>query len=94
MQQNEPNIEAVFRTVLRLCLAALFALGLAMMWLWDTMFRQSCATHPQTVGWKGISVCASARQALLWHVGSVALVVVILAPLGTKFFAKVWRRRR
>ena len=94
MQQNEPNFEAAFRTVLRLCVATLFAVGLAMMWLWDTMSRQSCAMHPQTVVWKSIRVCASTGQVWLWHIGSVAMVVVIVAPLGTKLFAKVWRRRR
>lgn len=92
--RSERNFEAEFRAALRLCVGAFFAIGLAMMWLWDTMSRQSCATHPQTVAWKGIHVCASAAQAWLWHIGCVALIVVILAPLGTRFFVKARRRKR
>lgn len=82
---------APMRIVCRLCLVAFLGTGLAMMWLWDTMTRQSCATYPQAVFWKGIRVCASASQAQLWRLGTVALVTLAIATIATSLLIKMKR---
>jgi hypothetical protein len=76
-----------------MCLAAFLLTGFAKFWLWDTMIQQNCATHQSIVVWKGIHVCASPMQASLWRIGDIALVVLVIATIGSSLAIKARRAR-
>ena len=89
MQPDGRRNDGPLLILTRSFLLAYLGIGLAMVWLWDTMGRQDCHSHPLVVSWKGIQVCASATQANLWKIGDVAFwafaVLTIVSSLLLKF---------
>jgi hypothetical protein len=94
VQQPIEKKDGALGVICRICLGAFLLVGLAKLWLWDTMSQQSCSTHPRIVVWKGVHVCASPMQAGLWRIGDVALVALVIATIGSSLAVKARRTRR